>query len=200
VASFLFFGSRGVLAHPRYLRSEVTSISTKNGTPSLTVRGGKGDRDRISLYPMAAHGPVKEQLLRAKRIHTRDTERGAGHAPLPSALARKYPEASREWGWQWIFPASRIQVDARTGIRFRWPLHPSAVQRSMKDAVRHSGVSRHATCHTFRHSFATHLLEDGYDIRTIQELLGHKSVRTTMIYTHVLNRGGLGVRSPLDVL
>ncbi len=180
------------------LRLRVRDLDEGRG--QLTVRSGKGDRDRVSLYPTAAHGPVNEQLLRVKRLHTRDLARGAGHVPLPSALARKYPQAAREWGWQWIFPASRVHDDPDTGARFRRPLHPSAVQRAVKEAVRASGVPRHATCHTFRHSFATHLLEDGYDIRTIQELLGHRSVRTTMIYTHVLNRGERGVRSPLDLL
>jgi integrase len=119
---------------------------------------------------------------------------------LPTALERKYPYAGREWAWQWVFPATRIQVDPSTGRHRRHHLHPSSVQRAVKAAVRQSGISKRATCHTFRHSFATHLLEAGYDIRTVQELLGHRSVRTTMIYTHVLNRGGLGVRSPADIM
>jgi integron integrase len=180
------------------LRLRIRDLDDAGG--QLIVRSGKGRRDRISIFPSAARSPVQEQLVRVRRLHDRDLERGAGRVPLPEALARKYPSASREWGWQWVFPASRIQTDPETGTRFRRPLHPSAVQRAVKDAVGASGDSRRATCHTFRHSFATHLLEDGYDIRTIQELLGHRSVRTTMIYTHVLNRGGRGVRSPLDQL
>lgn len=119
---------------------------------------------------------------------------------LPDALARKYRNAGREWAWQWIFSATRIHVDRGTGHRRRHHLHESAVQRAVKEAVRRSGISKHATCHTFRHSFATHLLESGYDIRTVQELLGHRNVRTTMVYTHVLNRGALGVRSPAEAL
>ena len=121
-------------------------------------------------------------------------------APLPDALARKYPNADREWGWQWVFPASSHYLDRRTGIQHRHHLHESVVQRAVHEAVGRAGLAKPAASHTFRHSFATHLLEDGYDIRTVQELLGHQDVRTTMIYTHVLNRGGLGVHSPLDRL
>ncbi len=127
-------------------------------------------------------------------------ERGAGWVELPGALARKYPNAGREWGWQWVFPATRLYVDRDTGQRRRHHLHESVVQRAVKEAVRRSGLAKPASCHTFRHSFATHLLEDGYDIRTVQELLGHSDVSTTMIYTHVLNRGWGAVRSPADRL
>jgi site-specific recombinase XerD len=135
--------------------------------------------------------------LRAKDI---DLESGAGWAPLPGGLDRKYPHAGQEWGWQWVFPGTRVHRDPVSGRGWRHHLHESSVQRAVTEAVRRSGIAKKASCHTFRHSFATHLLESGYDIRTVQELLGHRSVRTTMIYTHVLNRGGLGVRSPADDL
>lgn len=166
----------------------------------LLVRAGKGDHDRVTMVPESLLHSLSEQIGYVRAVLERDRERGGGWVPLPAGLARKYPRAGRELGWQWLFPASRQFVDPRTGRRGRRHLHPSAVQRAVKDAVRRSGVSKPATCHTLRHSFATHLLEDGYDIRTIQELLGHLSVRTTMLYTHVLNKGGRGVRSPLDVL
>ncbi len=194
--ALLLYGGGLRLSEALHLR--VHDLDSERG--QLTVRGGKGNRDRVTIYPRAAVAEVEEQLRRTRRLHERDLARGAGNVPLPSALARKYPGAPREWGWQWVFPASRLHQSPRTGAGFRWPMHPSAVQRAVKEAVRISGVSSGASCHTLRHSFATHLLEDGYDIRTIQELLGHRSVKTTMIYTHVLNRGGRGVRSPLDGL
>jgi integron integrase len=180
------------------LRLRIHDLDSERG--QLTVRGGKGGRDRVTLYPTAAIGPMEEHLAGVRRLHERDLSRGAGYVPLPAALARKYPGAPQEWGWQWVFPASRLHHSPRTGAGFRWPLHPSAVQRVIKEAARIAGLTHRASCHTLRHSFATHLLEDGYDIRTIQELLGRRSVKTTMIYTHVLNRGGRGVRSPLDRL
>jgi len=164
----------------------------------LTVRDGKGAKDRITLLPEILDGPMKEQLEHARTVHRKDLAAGGGAVALPGALARKYQSADREWSWQWVFPATRTYVDRVTGRRMRHHLHESVVQREVRSAVVRAGLTRRASCHTLRHSFATHLLEAGYDIRTIQELLGHKDVSTTMIYTHVLNRGGRGVRSPLD--
>ena len=166
----------------------------------IVVRAGKGNRDRVTMLPGVAHTALGRHLRRVREAHERDLAADAGWTPLPRALAVKYPNAGREWAWQWVFPATRIHEDPATGRRFRHHLHESAVQRAVKEAVRRSGIAKKASCHTFRHSFATHLLECGYDIRTVQELLGHRSVRTTMVYTHVLNRGGLGVRSPADLL
>lgn len=166
----------------------------------LLVRHGKGGKDRVTVLPASAVDRLRDHLADVRRVHARDLTEGGGHVVLPAALARKYPAASREWMWQWVFPATRGYVDARTGERRRHHLHESAVQRAVRVAVLRAGIERRASCHSFRHAFATHLLEDGYDIRTIQELLGHADVRTTMIYAHVLNRGGRGVRSPADGL
>lgn len=152
------------------------------------------------MLPVAVENALQAHLEQVRRQHAGDLAKGLGRAPLPDALARKYPGADRLWAWQWIFPASSHYVDRHTGVRHRHHLHESVVQRAVKEAVRRAGVAKPASCHTFRHSFATHLLEDGYDIRTVQELLGHKDVKTTMVYTHVLNRGGKGVRSPMDGL
>lgn len=166
----------------------------------IVVRGGKGDKDRYTTLPMAVKDPLALHLVAVRRQHEEDLRRGLGSVALPHALERKYPNAGKEWGWQWVFPASSHYTDRMTGEQRRHHIHESVVQKAMKEARLRAGIVKPASCHTLRHSFATHLLEDGYDIRTVQELLGHTDVRTTMIYTHVLNRGGRGVRSPADAL
>ena len=170
------------------------------GSNRIVVRDAKGQRDRVVPFPMIVRVELASCLSRAKRVHERDLARGFGSVFLPEALSRKYPRADREWGWQWVFPAEHRSRDPRTQVERRHHLHETVIQRAVKQAVVDVGISRAASCHTFRHSFATHLIQDGYDIRTVQELLGHKDVKTTMIYTHVLNRAGVGVRSPADAL
>lgn len=180
------------------LELRVKDIDFERG--EVTVRRGKGQKDRRVMLPQAVRKDLSEHLDAVRRQHQADLAAGLGRVVLPEALARKFPSAPTEWRWQFVFPAGRICRDERWGAPSRYHIHESVIQRAVTSAVRLAGVTKRVSCHTFRHSFATHLLEAGYDIRTVQELLGHADVSTTMMYTHVLNRGGLGVRSPLDRL
>jgi integron integrase len=166
----------------------------------IRVRSGKGDKDRVTMLPSAVKEPLRQHLEHVRQDYETDLKHGSIGVPLPNALARKYPNATKDWGWYWVFPASKLYIDAGSGLKWRYHLHESVLQKAVKEAVEKAGLAKPASCHTFRHSFATHLLEDGYDIRTVQKLLGHTDVSTTMIYTHVLNRGGSGVASPADRL
>jgi integron integrase len=178
------------------LRLRVKDVDFTRG--QVLVRDGKGAKDRVTMLPQSFAPALALHLERVKALHESDIAQGVGAVYLPYALARKYPNAAREWGWQFVFPAAGLARDPEAGVRRRHHLHEKSMQRAMQRAVRRAGILVPASCHTLRHCFATHLLEGGYDIRTIQALLGHKDVSTTMIYTHVLNRGGRGVRSPLD--
>jgi integron integrase len=167
-------------------------------TNQITVRSGKGGKDRVTVLPIVVKPDLARHLEGVRRQHEKDLARGAGWVELPGAIARKYTNAGREWAWQWVFPATRSYVASETGQRRRHHLHESVLQRAVKEAVLRARISKHVSCHTFRHCYATHLLEDGYDIRTVQKLLGHKNVQTTMIYTHVLTGGQTPVVSPAD--
>lgn len=164
----------------------------------IIMRNGKGRKDRVTVLPDGVIAPLERHLAKVKALHERDIKEGYGQVYLPYALAQKYKNANREWPWQYVFPASKRSVDPRSSSIQRHHTGGQVLQRAVNSAIRKAGIAKPGSCHTFRHSFATHLLEAGYDIRTVQELLGHMDVRTTMIYTHVLNRGGRGVRSPLD--
>lgn len=168
------------------------------GMQQLTVRQGKGGRDRVTLLPQILTEPIERQVEKVRALHEYDIKMGWGEVWMPNALARKYPHAAKSLAWAFLFPASRPGPEPGTGVLRRHHIHPSAVQKRVRHAVRSTGINKQASCHTFRHSFATRLLENGYDLRTIQELLGHSDISTTEIYTHVLNKGGRGVRSPLD--
>ncbi|SRR6266705_2761102 len=178
------------------VRLRVKDIDFARG--EIIVRDGKGEQDRVTMLPRVLKSPLTKQIALGREVHAGDRKRGYGATYLPYALERKYKNAATDFAWQYVFPADKLSIDPRSGEIRRHHVSEQNVQRAVKSALRTAGIKKNGSCHSFRHSFATHLLEDGYDIRTVQELLGHKDVRTTMIYTHVLNRGGRGVKSPLD--
>ncbi len=196
LAALLLYGSGLRLSECLALRVKDVDLARRE----VTVRGGKGAKDRRTCLADAARAPLARHTASLHARYERALAAGRARVPLPHALASKSPGAATSWPWQWLFPARTMYLDPLTGVALRHHLHETSVQRAVAVAVQASGVAKRATCHTFRHSFATHLLEGGYDIRTVQELLGHANVATTMVYTHVLNRGGRGVRSPADAL
>nr|ART37148.1 D109 [uncultured bacterium] len=192
----LLYGTGMRILEALRLRVKDVDFSRKE----ILIRDGKGFKDRVTMLPGMLIEPLKLHLKRVKDLHEKDLAEGYGAVYLPYALSKKYPQAEREWAWQYVFPSARLSVDPRSGETRRHHIQDQAIQRAVRQAVRDAGLTKPATPHTLRHSFATHLLEGGYDIRTVQELLGHSDVSTTMIYTHVLNKGGRGVMSPLDRL
>ena len=196
IAGMLMYGSGlRVLESLRLRVKDIDFLAKK-----VTIRSGKGHKDRVSMLPELVIPKMQKHLQSVKKQHEKDLNNGFGLVALPYALEKKYSNANKDWGWQYVFPASKISIDPRSSIKRRHHLDPTVIQKAVKKAIRKAGILKQASCHTFRHSFATHLLDAGYDIRTVQVLLGHEDVKTTMIYTHVLQKGVLGVRSPADML
>ena len=196
IMAYLLYGAG--LRLMECVRLRIKDIDFENN--QITIREGKGQKDRVTMLPEIVKDPLCQHIAKVKTLHEQDLAQGFGEVYLPYALERKYPRANKEWGWQYVFPSKKRSVDPRSGKIRRHHIDEKSLQRAVKKAIILAKVNKPASCHTFRHSFATHLLESGYDIRTVQELLGHKDVNTTMIYTHVLNKGGKGVISPADIL